>query len=288
MQAALGWDDPPRTLPVAGFEVEGTSPSTKTMTADVVNLVALGVRLGFLVVSQAGAGPAGERDIYGRAARVVRTMRLGFGDAGVVATEWIWFQSAAEPPLSDEPHSVASRLAGHPEGGERVAWIGETRDALRAAGQAAGFAVVEPYEAPSLRAAYARGAGTRAQRGWRKVYTASKLDMAWLLPLPRGLEELLRRLAARPEIRDERIVSPEVYDHLPVVVFEFESSPGKHAAGGLANLSAYGLIGLEVVNGDAAMGEARKVLRRYQPTLGLPNVRVRAASELRVALQRPR
>ena len=42
------------TLPVVGIEIEGTTPTTKTMAADVANIAALGTRLGLLVVSEVG------------------------------------------------------------------------------------------------------------------------------------------------------------------------------------------------------------------------------------------
>jgi hypothetical protein len=59
-----------RHLPIGGIEVEGTSPTTQTMAADVANIGALGVRLGFLIVSEKG-----EAGIYRRAARAIRSVR---------------------------------------------------------------------------------------------------------------------------------------------------------------------------------------------------------------------
>jgi hypothetical protein len=41
-----------RHQPVVGIEVEGTTPTTKTMAAEVANIAALGVRLGLLIVSE--------------------------------------------------------------------------------------------------------------------------------------------------------------------------------------------------------------------------------------------
>src|SRR5579859_7060192 len=53
--AALGTvtGEPPdalRHLPIVGIEIEGTTPSTKILAADVANIAALGTRLGLLIV----------------------------------------------------------------------------------------------------------------------------------------------------------------------------------------------------------------------------------------------
>ncbi|MBI3272517.1 MAG: hypothetical protein HYZ53_26235 [Planctomycetes bacterium] len=76
---ALGADTSGIThLPIVGVEVEGTQPTTKTMASDLANLTALGAQLGLLVVSEEG-----EKNIYRRAARAVRTVRRSFGDVRV-------------------------------------------------------------------------------------------------------------------------------------------------------------------------------------------------------------
>lgn len=49
---------------MVGIEVEGTTPSTKTLAADITNLTALGIPLGLLVVSASS-----EADIFRRAVR---------------------------------------------------------------------------------------------------------------------------------------------------------------------------------------------------------------------------
>jgi len=80
-------------LPIVGIEVEGTTPSTKTMAADVANLAAAGVPLGLLVVSEAG-----ERNIYRRAARVIRSVRRSFGDLRLLPVEASWLPELISRP----------------------------------------------------------------------------------------------------------------------------------------------------------------------------------------------
>jgi hypothetical protein len=276
-------------LPIVGIEVEGSGPSTKTLTSDVINILALGTRLGFLVVADRPPD-----NMYRRAVRILRTMRRAFGDIGVLPVEAdsltrlaasVYDRTASDPP------AILSRL---PAGGEILPWADELRAALRQAGHRAGYVVAEPYVPPVLRSAWewegtsprdataAPGTDkTYSIRRWSDYYTASQIDMAWLLPLPRGLRQLLDRIVELdPLLLRDGFVFPELYDHVPVIGFEFESATGKHAGGGLANLGAYNTIGVAVSPKPDGANELKRTLARYQPTLGLRNVIVRSAGEL--------
>lgn len=264
-------------LPIVGIEVEGSGPSTKTLTSDVINVLALGTRLGLLVVSDS------PDNMYRRAVRIVRTMRRAFGDLGIVPIE---AHSIAEfvgrdwnPALSDPP-AILNCL---PAGGESLPWSRELRDRLRGVGQQARYVVAEPYVPPILRMAWEHEVGGLLESGanpatgsmymmrrWSDYYTGSQIDMAWLLPLPRALRQFLEALAELdPTLIRDGFVFPELYDHVAVVGFEFESASGKHAGGGLANLSAYTTIGVSVSPAAPGAAEIQRTLNRYQPTLGL-------------------
>ena len=279
MQAALDGvlhlDRPISNLPVAGFEVEGSGPSTKTMTSDVVNLVAIGTRLSFLVVSEAG-----EKNIYRRAVRVLRTMRRSFGDLGVVPLEAGWLDKTIELQLDPSPSQIHPMPARKPLGGESSGWTAAVRALLRRVGERAGFTVVEPHIPPVLEATFERQRELKSSEKWSDYFTASQIDMAWLLPMPRGLTELMFAIDQNDRSLDQYgLLYREAYDRVPVVGFEFESNPGKHAAGGLANLSAYTLMGVTVVGSERHRRTMEGALTRYRPTLGLRNVQVRMAED---------
>src|SRR5262249_43315465 len=72
-------------LPSVGVEIEGTTPTTKTIAADVANLAVLGAPIGLLIVAEGG-----EKNIYRRAARAIRTIRRSFGDLRVLPIEASW------------------------------------------------------------------------------------------------------------------------------------------------------------------------------------------------------
>lgn len=278
-------------LPVVGIEVEGTTPTTKTMTADVANLAALGVPLGLLVVSEVG-----EKNIYRRAVRAIRSIRRSFGDLHILALEAGWLEQLTQRtwPSGCAPAPVVKLRA--PAGGETLVWSRATRDRLRSVGQAAGFVVAEPYVPSILASSYElirrqRATPLRhtcdplkgtvhAMRKAADLFTESQIDLAWLMPLPAALRAFLEAvLALDPCLAEDGAVFPELWSHIPVVAFELESGSGKHAGGGLLNLSAYGVLGIAVAPSDRVAGELQAVLRTYQPTMGLRNVYVRTVAQ---------
>jgi hypothetical protein len=275
-------------LPIVGIEIEGSGPSTKTLTADVVNIVSLGTRLGLLVVID------GRDRMYRRAVRIIRTMRRAFGDIGVIPCAAEFLTEMAERDWEGQPSELLEIRSRLPAGGEGSSWLPQTRSALKELGEAAGFIVVEPYIPPILEVAWSHvdrseleglatpADGTRYRmRRWNDYFTGSQIDLAWLLPLPKSVRQLLTALTDMDDtlLRDE-FVYPQLYDHAAVIGFEFESNPGKHAAGGLANLSAYCTVGVAVGKDPSSKLEMERALKRYQPTLGLRNVIVRSAGEL--------
>jgi hypothetical protein len=275
-----------RQLPVVGVEVEGTAPTTKTMGADVASVAALGARLGLLVVSEAG-----EKGIYRRAARAVRTLRRSFGEMGVVPVEASWLEPMLGREWSAGLAPITPSAGRAPAGGESLAWSASTREYLRQLGEGAGFVVVEPYTPAVLDVAFAeeverRGRPlthmvdpvTHASAPMKKsgdYLTACQVDLAWLLPLPAALGEFLAAIEdADPHLREHGLLSAGLHGHVAVVGFELESSSGKHAAGGLLNLAAYCVIGIGVSPTPEQGKELESILARYRPTMGLRNVRV--------------
>jgi hypothetical protein len=274
-------------LPVVGIEVEGTTPSTKTMEADTANLAALGVPLGLLVVSEKG-----EKNIYRRAARVIRSVRRSFGDLRLLPMEADWFDPLLKKSWPSGPAPVPVPKRKLPAGGETLEWSAATRDHLRTLGEQAGFVVAEPHVPPVLAASY-----SLLSQQWSKplshtcdplastvkqmskasdLYTESEIDLAWLMPLPAALPAFLHEVfRLDPCLREFGMVFPDLWSHVPIVAFELETKGGKHAGGGLLNLSTYGVLGVAVAPDSKVSGDIASALRTYQPTLGLRNVYVR-------------
>ena len=240
--------DDVRHLPIVGIEIEGTQPSTKTMGAEVANLAALGAPLGLLVVSEEG-----ERNIYRRAARAIRTVRRGFGDLRIIPAEASWFEELSGRRWPSGLSSIPKPRSAAPAGGEKLKWSKETRDKIRKIGAASGFVVAEPYTPGVLDATYElahqRGEMKHTSdpcHGIRRAISKSgdyltecMIDLAWLMPLPAGLRTFLGEFdRLDPSLREHGLLFSELWGHCAVVAFELESSTGKHAGGGLLNLGA--------------------------------------------------
>ena len=127
-------------LPIVGIEVEGTTPTTKTLASDVANIAALGTKLGFLMVSEAS-----EAGIYRRAARAVRTLRRAFGDLQVIPMDASWLDDLNKGAWSSDPSEITEPPYKAPAGGETLDWSSAIRDRLRKLGKDAGFIVAEPH-----------------------------------------------------------------------------------------------------------------------------------------------
>lgn len=96
------------------------------------------------------------------------------------------------------------------------------------------------------------------------------------MPLPEGLRDVLGEILDRDKhLRDEGIVFPELWTHVPVAGFELETAGGKHAGGALMNLAAYTMLGIVVAPDDGTASRIDATLRTYRPTLGLRNVFVK-------------
>lgn len=274
-------------LPVVGIEIEGSAPTTKTLEADVANLMTLGAPLGLLVVSE----ETGEKNIYGRAARVVRTVRRAYGDIPVLPVEASWLTGLSQRTWTTRRAPQPSYPRTAPRGGETKSWSHTTRQVLRRKGEDGRFVVAEPYRPSVLNLTWDLHASQRPQlthttdpRSETRVamtkagdyFTGSEIDLAWSMPLPQSLQAFVRAVAEKdPSLQEHAMAFPELWSHLVIAAFELESAVGKHASGALLNLAAYSTIGILVTPTDNVAKSLGRALNTYQYALGLRNVFVK-------------
>jgi hypothetical protein len=283
---ALGLDAAHVThLPIVGIEIEGTTPTTKTMASDVANLAALGAPLGLLVVSEEG-----ERNIYRRAARAIRTLRRSFGDTSALPFEARWLDLFLSRRWSRGWSPVRTPRNKAPGGGETLGWSRDIRLQLRERGETGGFMIAEPYKPEILPATFNWASANRQlthttdpRKGMRQrmshykdYLTDCEVDLAWLMPMPAALKDFMVELEGiDPCLREHGLLFSELWSQVAVVAFELESSGGKHAGGGLLNLAAYSMLGLALTPHEATYRGLDATLRTYRPTLGLRGVHIR-------------
>jgi hypothetical protein len=286
--AVLGRDNGEIThLPVVGIEVEGTDPTTKTMMSDVANIRALGAPLGLLVVSEEASS-----GIYRRAARAIRTMKQNLGQLSVVPVESTWMPELLKQEWSTGMADLPRPVQRQPRGGETQQWEKQVRQRLRALGGDAGFVVSDPLVPPDVQVRFdaersrradglkhtwdPRTAEPRSMSKASDYLTSCEIDLAWLLALPRALEQLLVALTERdPCLRSHDLVYPELWKYVAAVGFELESQGGKHAGGALLNLAAYCVMGVAWTPNVEVADQVGRTLETYKAALGLRNVAVR-------------
>jgi hypothetical protein len=278
----------PTHLPICGWEIEGTAPSTKTLEADFANLLAAGAPIGCVLVNDSNNG-GGEPGIYGRAVRAARTLRYQFGDRTLCPLDASWIEDDfVSTPFPDARQSMARSKT--PTGGETRKWAAGLRDKLRALGASAGFEVAESWSDPHYEQVFQRIQGLAKdlvdrdpQSGEPKkitqakqYFTRSVIDLVWILRLPAAFRAFANAIAARnPALVEHGILNVGRFDQLVVLAVELETSKGKHAAGGLLNLASHGMFGLMATEHTEAEEMVRRALRTYQRARGLQHVFVR-------------
>jgi len=271
-------------LPVVGIEVEGSGPSTKTMLSDLANIKTLGTPLGMLVVATDK-----EKDIYRRAARAIRTMRFNLGNLNVFPLEAKWLDGLLKQKWPADVTHVKKPGRKKPRGGETLGWEKITRKKLKKLGESAGFIVAEPFIPQAQNAKFKEETARRSEtmrhmwdsekrsfkeiRKSRDYFTACEIDMAWLMPMPRALRQMLETVSDMdPCLREHDILYPDIWDYVPVIGFELESGSGKHAGGALINLSSYCVIGVVHTPEGSGVRALNKKLETYVQALGLQNI----------------
>lgn len=293
-----------RRMPWIGFEVEGTDPTSKTMESDFANLLVCGYPIGALVVDSApGGARANVGDIHRRAARLRRTTSLWCGARALAVVD------RSQLPLRAR---LGSRDAASPkppslrnQGGSRKD-AKVVRERLLAIGHDLGFhadcdvvpilpeisfdarrsALREDGAPPSGSTAVLLGIAAHelgddeptAYENGEKAFTRQRLDVAWSVPVPRGVREFHDLLAAAD--RDYGLLWPEppLGSSMPLVAFEIDTDARKHAGGSLLHLARAARIGVLVVP-DEKVEAAQRMLDTYRRVMPVGAAAVLGFSE---------
>lgn len=256
----------------------------------------IGVPYGFLIVDDS----KGDRDLYRRAIRVVRTFNMLYGNSNYGVLDWSQLDRLTS--ISRKKHKINTRddvdKRKKGRGGEG-SWAREIRNLLVSAGKAAGFGIKEDWTPPFLEDDYKRKQKVwltlntpnddtakrffgrlvdwnpmkqRAISKWSQYYTKSALDVTWTITLPRAFKDFLDELI---EISDEFMFSMPILrttlEYLPIVGFEIERTMGKHGGGGILNLSRYTFMGVVIVP-DSDLTRVEAKIDTYRSTQGFQNV----------------
>jgi len=107
---------------------------------------------------------------------------------------------------------------------------------------------------------------------WNDFYIRPKIDVNWCIGLPLRFIEFMEQIT---KLDDDFVYNLPIYKNLkepyPIIGFEIESSTGKHAGGGILNLSRYVHFGFLVVEKKNKEALIRKI-KTYSRNLGINNV----------------
>jgi hypothetical protein len=274
-------------LPIVGIEIERSSPTTKTRQADLANLLSIGMPFGIIATAENN-----EKGGYRRTARVIFSMKSVFGTINAIPFEEKWMERFLKQKWPSGKCEIDDIRSKGPGGGEK-GWGKSVRKSLRRKGEESGFIVVESFTPPILQSRYNLALElsskpfkytwdpinfeTRKATSAKNYLTGCEIDLVWIIPLPKALKSFLNEIdKLDPFLRQQGLLFSNLWNTIPVVAFEIESYPGKHAAGGLLNIAAYSILGVVLTNTESSAGKLRATLETYRPTLGLRNLYVKA------------
>lgn len=283
-------------LPLVGFEIEASDPTSKIQTSNAANLYVQHYPFGFLVIDE----EKGKKGLYRRAARILRTFRFQFGQLNYLPLSKGQIFSLLnhdwkEP--SNITYSLEQKQYTKGAGGENVK-TKIIREKLVKIGEKVGFTVYSDWSPEDLNFEFklrksilnsiknpiklqkrflcgevsSTPSESKLIKRWDRFYIRPKIDVNWCIGLPlRFIEFIEQIMTLDDDFRYNLPIYKKVNGPYPIIGFEIESSVGKHAGGGILNLSRYTHFGFLVVKNKDKEALLRKI-KTYSRNLGINNV----------------
>ena len=302
--------EPFERIPIAGFEIEGSDPTSKDQISNIVNLGQRHIPFKFIVVDQAGSP---EGNTYRRLVNIIHSMNVWFGHQQVLPIDASHLP-ALKGAIGDatiETGARPSRRAGAPKregrGGEGKA----TKKQYRSIAEAVASTTLEmrqDYSPPALKHLFAMqralfdglsGASAedealqfylRRKRAmppktnrqtFDAFYYTPKIDIGYGFQLPQPMVAFLSAVASiigpdaqlNPFVERIDAQAVDAKDLWTCLFgFELETSASKHGGAALVNLARNAIHGFVVTKARQKM-QAKLELYRTEFG-GLGNVRV--------------
>jgi len=225
-----------RCVPYVAFEVEVSDPTSKTVYSDFHNMVATRAAIKIEVIQEVS-------DMNLKRAERIRNSAVWLcGDEDMfVLTPYM-----LEDILKAEERFSASCLLT-----ERKAHrLGPVQKKLVSLGEKLNLKAEVEFTPPER----------------MRVYTP-RLDVAWLLGVPKSAADLMATISKKYSLKITRDLC-----HLTLFGFEYEKKTGhKHMAGGVANLSRHSYIGFLITPSEKT-SIARRIVNKYSLAFGFNNV----------------
>jgi hypothetical protein len=273
------WLDLLGNLPIAAFETEGATTSSKNQLGNFANLYSSPALFGFAVVDNAGAGK--ENDTYRRGVRIARSFRQMLGTKPVFFLDRKQLLGADLPDRRVSKAVVPDAEAGcapirKGAGGETTSADIASRLFKVLAGSS--LRIDRDYQPPQMEWAYSvvrklkdilpRQKGTDYLLGRRATWDPvlgmtdvikkagdyfyiPKIDIMLSFPLPPAFTAWLRNLGHaigqdswNYPLLFHLVENPSLELRCPLVAIEIETGASKHANGGIINMAHNAFMGL--------------------------------------------
>lgn len=272
-----------RWLPIASFEIEGSTTSSKNQVGNIGNLLISSSQFHFIVVANKEAGK--ENDTYRRGVKIVRTIQELLGNKNIIFLDETMLPEAisTETSIVTNPQKIERKKGA---GGETISIpIAEKISTLLATTNLAiSYDVVSEYFKEQFAAKkldltnqqFTVDPTTFERKSITAVsqyYYCPKIDISAGFQLSGGFIEFLKAITInlREDVQIypflQAIQSSKVQEiYYPLLGVEIETGDSKHAIGGLVNAGRLHQVGW-LVGIDTMLG----AFETYQQYFGLKN-----------------
>lgn len=296
------WLDKLKKLPFAGFEIEGSTTSSKNQLSNFANLYCGNFIYNFVIVNNESAG--NEKDTYRRGVKLKRYFAENSGDKNVFFMDKIHLVHSIEKINKidfDKTDLCLNLINENIE--ERGTYGGETKsvpmyDSIRTIIEGTGMIVKQNYQPVIDKIRYkilqkAKGVDKYSQFCLNQLYYIEpykmksklstsvrdsfyipKLDVVLGFNAPKSFQKWMALLA--DEYKHGIVEYPILYGlkysiikelFVPLISIEIESTINKHLNGGIFNMSKNSYVGVLVT-----YEQAQKHVMYFRQELGLKNV----------------
>ena len=283
-------------LPLVGFEIEASDPTSKTQISNAANLCVQHYPYGFLVVDE----EKGEKDLYRRAARILRTFLFQFGQNNYLPLSKSQLNSLQNHQWKEDlKKSIILGKTKYSKGiGGESKNVKKIREKIISIGEKVGFTIRTDWSPDDLKLDFKLRNNIfknienplkeqkrllcqeiswtpteyKSIRKWFYFYIRPRIDIIWCIGLPLRFIEFINEIK---KLDDDFLYNLPIFrdpkEPYPIIGFEIESSLDKHGGAGILNLSRYTHYGF-LVTEKKNLQLLEKKIKTYSRSLGINNV----------------
>ncbi|MDR3598838.1 hypothetical protein [Clostridium sp.] len=271
------WESLLNNIPIAAFEIEGSTTTSKNQIGNFLNLSLLNSYMNFVIVNNDAA--SNEKDTYRRGVKICRTFMELSGKNNFIFLDWEYLKNIGLSSLSNKiiahdnplPPKIIQRSK---VGGEKDSCVMDKTIQIL---NMTKLPIYQNFSPQSLRWSYSsiqhlQNIETSDEYDYRfhkkyvynpvnnkvknvkkinDIYYLPELDFALVWPVPEIFKRFLSSVSQKLKeqfcyypILNFLKLYPEETLQFPIIGIEVESSTNKHLNGGVFNMSRFFYIGL--------------------------------------------